>query len=97
MGLSSEFVASVAFNGSVALPQFGGAMLRPCEVRPGSDLTRLTEIALILQFMRDGGPECWISDLLVERGEIARPDAVEILGFQGIVQAVDDGFQRGHL
>ena len=87
-------MAGVALNGAVTLPQFGGAMLRPCQVCPWSDLTRLTEIALILQFMRNGGPECWISDLLVERCEIAGPNAVEILGFQSVVQAVDERYRR---
>ncbi|MFN7596527.1 MAG: hypothetical protein ACK5PT_07215, partial [Cereibacter sp.] len=97
MGRSSEFVAGVALNGAVALPQFGSAMLCSCKIGPRPDLTRLAKVTLIPQLVCDGGPECWISDLLVERGEIARPDAVEILGFQGIVKAINDGFQRGHL
>jgi hypothetical protein len=92
MGLSSEFVASIAFDSAVALPQFGGAMLRPCQVCPGSDLARLTEIALILQLVCDGRPEGRISDLLVERRQIAGPDSVQVLGFQGVVQAINDGF-----
>jgi hypothetical protein len=54
MGLSSEFVAGVAFGSAIALSQFGGAMLRPCQVCPRSDLTRLTEIAFILQLVCDG-------------------------------------------
>ena len=87
-------MAGVAFGVAVALPQFGGAMLRPCQIGPRSDLTRLTEVALVLQLMRDGGPECWISDLLVERCEIAGPNAVEILGFQSVVQAVDERYRR---
>jgi hypothetical protein len=57
----------------------------------------LAKVTLIPQLVCDGRPECRISDLLVERGQIAGPNTVQVLGFQAVVQTVDDGFQCGHL